>query len=319
MTMLMPARDTGKQKTPDAGLHKETMNSKHRIGVDIGGTKIDALAFDPADKIIFQKRIDTPKDYEPMIQAIAGLVKDAGEGSVGIGAPGSGDPETGVWRNSNFVASNGKPMARDLEAAIGRPLRIENDANCFALSEAKDGAGAGFGSVAFFTIGTGLGGGLVIDGKIIRGAHAEAAEFGHTGLPWMTEQDWPPVKCFCGKQGCAEMYVSGTGLALDYTRSTGFELTSPEIIARARLGAGAASAALKRLQDRFARICANILNVVDPDIFVLGGGLSSLPELVEELPPLITKYTFSGSAIPRVARAKHGGNSGVRGAARLWD
>ena len=292
---------------------------KRRIGVDIGGTKIDAIVFDANDQIIFEKRVDTPKAYEPMVKAIAGLVHEAGEGSVGVGAPGSGHPETGIWRNSNFVASNGKPMLRDLEAAIGRPIRIENDANCFALSEAKDGAGAGFGVVAFFTIGTGLGGGLVIDGKIIRGAHAEAAEFGHTGLPWMTQQDWPPVHCFCGKDGCAEMYVSGTGLIGDYKRVTGEELSGPDIIAKARAGDAQGIAALKRLQNRFARICTNILNVLDPDIFVMGGGLSSLPELVEELPSLIAPYTFSGEAKPRVARAKHGGNSGVRGAARLWD
>jgi fructokinase len=289
-----------------------------RIGVDIGGTKIDAIVFDPTDKIIFEKRIDTPKAYAPMIAAIAALVHEAGEGSVGIGAPGSAHPETGIWRNSNFVASNGKPMARDLEAAIGRPIRIENDANCFALSEAKDGAGAGYGVVAFFTLGTGLGGGLVVDGKVIRGANAEAAEFGHTSLPWMTEEDWPPVYCFCGKHGCAEMYVSGTGLIADYKRVVGQELTGPEIIARARAGEAAANAALKRLQNRFARICAQLVHILDPDIFVMGGGLSSLPELVEDLPPLISRYTFSGQAKAKVARAKHGGNSGVRGAARLW-
>jgi fructokinase len=172
--------------------------------------------------------------------------------------------------------------------------------------------------VAFFTLGTGLGGGLVVDGKVIRGAHAEAAEFGHTSLPWMTDQDWPPVPCFCGKHGCAEMYVSGTGLEGDFKRVTGEALRGPDIIARARAGDAQGIAAIKRLQNRFARICAQMLNVVDPDIFVMGGGLSALPELVEDLPPLVAPYTFSGKAIPRVARAKHGGNSGVRGAARLW-
>ena len=292
---------------------------EHRIGVDIGGTKIDAMVFDITGKIIFEKRVDTPKDYNAMVKAVAGLVAAAGEGSIGIGAPGSAHPQTGIWRNSNYLVSNGKPMLRDLAEAIGRPIRIENDANCFALSEAKDGAGAGFNSVAFFTIGTGLGGGLVIDGKIIRGAHAEAAEFGHTGLPWMTEEDWPPIPCFCGKHGCAEMYVSGTGLVSDYKRVTGVDLSGPDIIARARSGEAQGKAALKRLQTRFARICANIVNVVDPDIFVMGGGLSNLPEMVEELPQLISSFTFSGEAIPSVARAKHGGNSGVRGAARLWD
>jgi fructokinase len=291
---------------------------ERRIGIDIGGTKIDAIVFDRADRIIFEKRVDTPKDYRAMVEAVAGLVRDAGEGSVGVGAPGSADPATGIWRNSNFVASNGQLLQKDIEAAIGRPIRIENDANCFALSEAKDGAGAGHSVVAFFTLGTGLGGGLVVDGKVIRGAHAEAAEFGHTSLPWMTDQDWPPVACFCGKQGCAEMYVSGTGLEGDFKRVTGEALRGPDIIARARSGDPQGMAAIKRLQNRFARICAQMLNVLDPDIFVMGGGLSSLPELVEDLPPLVAPYTFSGAAVPKVARAKHGGNSGVRGAARLW-
>ena len=293
--------------------------SDRRIGVDIGGTKIDAIVFNSADQIVFEKRVDTPKAYDPMIKAIAGLVNEAGEGKIGIGAPGSAHPDTGLWRNSNFVASNGKPLAQDIEAAIGRPIRVENDANCFALSEAKDGAGAGHAVVAFFTLGTGLGGGLVLDGKLIRGANAEAAEFGHTGLPWMTEDDWPPVHCFCGNHGCAEMYVSGTGLELDYKRVTGEALHGPAIIAKARAGEAQGLAALKRLQNRFARICANILNVIDPDVFVMGGGLSALPELVEQLPPLIAGYTFSGQAKANVLRAKHGGNSGVRGAARLWD
>ncbi|HEY4996095.1 MAG TPA: ROK family protein, partial [Aestuariivirga sp.] len=210
--------------------------SNRRIGVDIGGTKIDAIVFDSHDQIIFEKRVATPKDYEAMVKAIAALVHEAGQGSVGIGAPGTAHPATGVWRNSNYQPANGQQMEKDLVAAIGRPVRVENDANCFALSEAKDGAGAGYGVVAFFTIGTGLGGGLVVDGKIIRGANAEAAEFGHTGLPWMTEQDWPPVKCFCGKQGCAEMYVSGTVLEMDYKRVTGTALAGPQIITNARLG-----------------------------------------------------------------------------------
>ncbi|MDE2383429.1 MAG: ROK family protein [Alphaproteobacteria bacterium] len=292
--------------------------ASRRIGIDIGGTKIDAIVFDPADRIIFEKRLDTPKDYHEMVRAVAALVRDAGAGPVGVGAPGSGQPETGLWRNSPFVSSNGKPLQRDLEAAIGQPIRIENDANCFALSEAADGAGAGFGTVAFFTLGTGLGGGLVVDGKVIRGAHAEAAEFGHTSLPWMTAQDWPPVPCPCGKAGCAEMYVSGTGLEGDFRRVTGEDLRGPEIIARARAGDPKGIAAIQRLQARFARICAQMLNIVDPDIFVMGGGLSSLTELVEDLPPLVAPFTFSGTAVPKIARAKWGGNSGVRGAARLW-
>ena len=210
------------------------------------------------------------------------------------------------------------PFHADLQSAIDRPIRTANDANCFALSEASHGAGRGHGTVAFFTIGTGLGGGLVIGGTLIRGAHDEAAEFGHTGLPWLEPEDLPPTPCFCGKSGCVEMYVSGTGLAKDYLKVTGIALSAPQIVAAARAGARPATDALRRLQVRFARTCANIVNVVDPDIFVMGGGMAVLPELVEELPPLIARYSFSGTAAPVVARAAFA-DSGARGAALLWD
>ena len=289
----------------------------NRIGIDLGGTKIDAIVFSPNEEVIFEKRIATPKTYGGIVAAIASLVNEAGAGSVGVGAPGSAHPTTGLWRNANIISCNGKPVQRDLETAIGYKIRIDNDANCFALSEAIDGAAKGYGVVAFFTIGTGLGGGVVVDGKIIRGVNGEAAEFGHTGLPWMTQDDWPPVPCFCGKAGCTEMYVSGTGFIADYVRATGETTTGKMIIERARAGEAQAQAAYNRLQDRFARVCANILNIIDPDIYVIGGGMSALPELVEALPPLIQKYSFSGTAIAKVVRAKHGGNSGVRGAARL--
>lgn len=290
----------------------------NRIGVDVGGTKIHAMAFAEDGEITFNKRIDTPKAYEDIVKAVAALVKDAGDGRVGIGAPGSSSPVTGLWRNANIVVCNGKPFHADLETAIGRTIRSENDANCFALSEAIDGAGQGHAVVAFFTIGTGLGGGLVVNGKLIRGAHGEAAEFGHTGLPWMDAEDWPPVPCFCGKSGCTEMYVSGTGLRGDFRRVTGEDAAGPEIIARARSGDGAAQAALTRLQKRFARVCANLVNMIDPDIIVMGGGMASLPELVDDLPDLIRPWSFSGTAAPRIARALHGDTSGARGAAHLW-
>jgi fructokinase len=213
---------------------------------------------------------------------------------------------------------NGMPFQQDLETAIGRPVKMENDANCFALSEAIDGAGKGYGTVAFFTVGTALGGGLVINGKLVVGANAEAAEFGHTALPWPNESEWPLLPCFCGKSGCAEQYVSGTGLQRDHLKMTGEDLSGKEIVSRARNGDALAIASLRRLQDRFARVAANIACVVDPDIFVIGGGLNALPELVEELPPLISRYSFSGTALAKVVRATHGETSGVRGAARLW-
>ena len=290
-----------------------------RIGVDLGGTKIDAIAMAPSGETVFENRIATPKTYDGIVSAIRGLVHAAGEGTVGIGAPGSLSRKTGLRRNANILACNGKPFQHDLGAAIGRPVKMENDANCFALSEAIDGAGQGYPVVAFFTVGTALGGGLVVNGKLVVGANGEAGEFGHTALPWPNESEWPLLPCFCGKTGCAEQYVSGTGLARDHLRVTGEDLSGKEIVARARGGDAKAQASLARLQDRFARIAANIASVVDPDVFVIGGGLNELPELVEELPPLISRYSFSGTAEAKVMRAKHGEKSGVRGAARLWN
>ncbi|MFO0994346.1 MAG: ROK family protein [Hyphomicrobiales bacterium] len=294
-----------------------------RIGVDIGGTKIDALALSPQGETLFEKRVATPNDYASLTAAVATLVDEAArvagrDATVGIGAPGSASPETGLWRNANMVFCNGRPLPADLAKVIALPVKLENDANCFALSEAFDGAGAGYPVVAFYTIGTALGGGLVIDGKLRSGPNAEAAEFGHLPLPWPNETEWPLLPCFCGKAGCVEQYVSGTGLARDYNTVTGQSLKGAEIVARARAGESAAQAALERLADRFARLTASLVNTLDPDIFVVGGGLSSLPELVEELGARASLYTFSGAAKVRVARASHGEKSGVRGAARLW-
>jgi fructokinase len=289
-----------------------------RIGIDLGGTKIDAVALSGTDDVLFERRVPTPKTYEDLIGAIRALVAAAGDGTVGIGAPGSESKKTGLWRNANILFCNGKPFRQDLQRAIGRDVCMANDANCFALSEAVDGAGRGFSIVAFFTVGTALGGGLVVNGQLIDGANGEAGEFGHTALPWPNESEWPLIPCFCGRMGCAEQYVSGTGLQRDHLKITGEDLSGKEIVAQARAGSAAAKASLARLQDRFARIAANIGRVVDPDVFVIGGGLSELPELVEELPPLVTKYSFSGAAEARVVRAKHGETSGVRGAARLW-
>ncbi len=288
------------------------------IGIDLGGTKIDAIALSAAGDTVFENRIATPKSYDGIVSAIRDLVQAAGDGTVGIGAPGSLSRKTGLWRNANILVCNGRPFKADLETAIGRSIAMDNDANCFALSEAVDGAGQGYSVVAFFTVGTALGGGLVIDGKVVVGANSEAGEFGHTALPWPNDSEWPLLPCFCGKKGCAEQYVSGTGLARDHLKVTGEDISGKEIVARARGGNAGALASLARLQDRFARVAANIACVVDPDVFVIGGGLSELPELVEEMPPLISRYSFSGTAEAKVVRARHGEKSGVRGAARLW-
>ena len=294
-----------------------------RIGIDLGGTKIDAIVLSGDGSVLFEKRVATPKVYDAILNAIAGLVREAqahaGPGAtIGIGAPGSAAPGTGLWRNANILVCNGKPMQSDIERRLGCPVRMENDANCFALSEAYDGAGAGQAVVACFTIGTALGGGLVIDGVVRRGPNNEAAEFGHTPMPWPNESEWPLIPCFCGKNGCVEQYVSGTGLARDHARVTGENLKGPDIVAKARAGDLGAKAAIDRLADRLARLTASIVNVIDPDIFVIGGGLSGLPELVEELGARASRYTFSGAATVKVARAHHGEKSGVRGAARLW-
>jgi fructokinase len=294
-----------------------------RIGIDLGGTKIDAIVLDDDGRVLFEKRVPTPKSYDAILAAIAGLVREADvhaapEATVGIGAPGSLSPKTGLWRNANILECNGRPILEDIGRLLGRAVRLENDANCFALSEAYDGAGAGHAIVACFTIGTALGGGLVIDGKLRHGPNNEAAEFGHTPMPWPNQSEWPLIPCFCGKAGCVEQYVSGTGLARDYAKVTGETLKGPDIVAKARAGDSQAKAAVDRLADRLARLTAAIVNVVDPDIFVIGGGLSGLPELVEELGPRASPYTFSGSATVKVARARHGEKSGVRGAARLW-
>jgi fructokinase len=208
-----------------------------RIGVDIGGTKIDALTLSSTGATLFEKRIATPNDYATLITAVSGLVAEAAamagsRATVGIGAPGSASPKTGLWRNANMVFCNGKPLPADLAKAIHLPVKLENDANCFALSEAHDGAGAGYKVVAFYTLGTALGGGLVIDGKLRSGPNAEAAEFGHLPLPWPNETEWPLLPCFCGKSGCVEQYVSGTGLARDYNAKTGRDLKGAEIVAR---------------------------------------------------------------------------------------
>jgi fructokinase len=294
-----------------------------RIGIDVGGTKIDAVVIRDNGQVLFEKRVQTPASYDAILAAIAILLREARalagkEASIGIGAPGSASPGTGLWRNANILACNGRPMQADIERLIGHAVRMENDANCFALSEAFDGAGAGHAIVACFTIGTALGGGLVIDGAVRRGPNNEAAEFGHTPMPWPNESEWPLIPCFCGKKGCVEQYVSGTGLARDYAKATGHELKGPDIVALARQGDAQAKAALDRLADRLARLTAAIVNVIDPDIFVMGGGLSGLPELVEELGTRASRYTFSSVATVKVARAKHGEKSGVRGAARLW-
>jgi fructokinase len=294
-----------------------------RIGIDLGGTKIETLALGEAGEELFRRRAPTPQGYDAVLAAIAQLVaaaeQAAGEGTVGIGAPGSRSPAGGFWRNCNLEFCNGRDLPGDLAAALGRPVKVENDANCFALSEAIDGAGAGAWTVYGVTAGTGLGGGMTIGGRLHRGANSAAAEIGHVPLPWLRPEDFPLAPCYCGLEGCAEQYISGTGLARDYRKVTGIELRGEVIIARAADGEAAAEAALDRLHDRFARFLSVIVNILDPDAIVLGGGLSKVPGFCEAVSARVPRTTFARDIAVRFMPAKHGDASGVRGAARLWD
>src|SRR5882672_4254045 len=286
--------------------------SNLRIGVDIGGTKIEALALDPAGREIFRRRIPTPRgDYAATLSAVAGLVREIGDGTVGIGIPGALSRATGLVKNANSTWLIGRPLQQDLEKAIGREVRLENDANCFALSEATDGAGTGARVVFGVILGTGVGGGIVVDGRVLTGPNAIAGEWGHNPLPLPTETDLPLPKCYCGRSGCIEAYLSGPALARDHRQLTGQNLEPQEIVALH-------GASLLRYEERLARALAGVINILDPDVIVLGGGMSNVPQLYAEVPRLWTGYVFSDHVATRLARHAHGDSSGVRGAAWLW-
>ena len=295
--------------------------SDHRIGIDLGGTKIEILLLDPAGAEILRRRIPTPRDYAAALEAIAALVRQAEaetgtSATVGVGIPGSISPATGLVKNANSNALNGHPFDKELGALLNREIRVANDANCFALSEATDGAAAGAEIVFGVILGTGCGGGIVVHGKILEGRHRLAGEFGHTPLPWPQPDELPYRTCWCGQQGCLELFLSGTGLAEDYFGPGARDATAiPQLAAD---GDKAAQAALDRHANRLARALANLTNLLDPDAIVLGGGLSNLPHLYEVLPDLMRPYIFTDTCSPNIVRAKHGDSSGVRGAAWLW-
>jgi len=295
-----------------------------RIGIDLGGSKIEAIALDAVGVTLARRRIDTPRDdYPGTLAAIAALVaavesETGRRGTVGVGTPGSLSPFTGRMRNANSTWLNGRPLDRDLAAALGRPVRLANDADCFALSEAIDGAAAGAGSVFGVIIGTGTGAGIVVQGRLLAGPNAIAGEWGHNPLPWPQSEELPGPPCYCGKHGCIETFASGPGLAADFARVSGRRLTAVEIAAAAEAGDPEARATLARHADRLARGLASVINILDPEVIVLGGGLSNLAHLYQALPPLLGRWLFSDGVATRLVPPLHGDSSGVRGAAWLW-
>jgi fructokinase len=303
-----------------------------RIGIDLGGTKIEAVALDGSLEVA-RARVDTPRgDYEKTLAAIIELVAALQQriplaGSpiptVGLGIPGTVSTATGLVKNANSTWLIGRPLQRDLEARLGRPIRIANDANCFAVSEAADGAAAGAEVVFAVIAGTGVGGGIVVHGRLVTGAEGIAGEWGHNPLPWPDAGDdaWPA--CYCGKHGCIETFLSGPGLTADHERATGVRMTPREIVAAAGRGDAVADETLGRYERHMARALASVINVLDPDVIVLGGGMSNIERLYAHVPRLWGEFVFAcGTSLPevntRLLRARHGATSGVRGAAWLW-
>ena len=295
-----------------------------RIGIDLGGTKIEIVALDRAGVALVRRRVASPAaDYDAIVETIGVLVdeveREAGErATVGIGTPGSASPATGLMRNANSTVLNGKPLPRDLERRLRRDVRMENDANCFALSEAADGAAAGATCAFGVILGTGVGGGIVVRGEVLRGANGIAGEWGHNPLPWPRPDELPGPACYCGKRGCIETFLSGPALAFDHRAHGGAASDARSIVAAAATGDPAARATLERYADRLARGLAATIDLLDPDAIVLGGGLSNVDALYAALPERLRDYTFSETPNTRILPPKHGDSSGVRGAAWLW-
>jgi len=294
-----------------------------RIGIDLGGTKIEAIGLDDEGRERVRHRIQTPRgDYDATIEAIASLVDRVqatlGPCTVGLGMPGVVSPATGLVKNANSTWLNGRRLSEDLAARLGQDIRLANDANCFALSEASDGAAAGAAVVFGVILGTGVGGGVVVNGRVVSGANAIAGEWGHNQLPWPELDELPGPPCYCGRRGCIETFLSGPGLARDHYSSSGEQLEPTAIVAAAHAGHAAAVASIGRYESRLARGLASVINVLDPDVVVLGGGLSNVERLYEQVPRLWKAFIFSDAVATRLVRAVHGDSSGVRGAAWLF-
>ena len=296
-----------------------------RIGIDLGGTKIEAIALDSRGRELRRVRVATPRgEYDGTVDAIVGLVRELESvthrvGSVGVGIPGTVVGATGLVKNANSTWLNGRPLEADLSAALGREVRCANDANCFAVSEATDGAGAGYEVVFGVIIGTGCGGGLAIRGHVGSGLNGLRGEWGHNPLPWQTADEYPGPECYCGQLGCLEKWISGTGFESDYARATGRDLRGREIVDAALAGEAEAEAALQRYEDRLGRALASLANIVDPDVIVLGGGMSQVDRLYSgRVAEIMAQNAFGRGTVTPIVRNQHGDSSGVRGAAWLW-
>ena len=308
-----------------------------RIGIDLGGTKIEGIALGPDGRERFRRRVDTPRgEYDATVAAIVDLVRaiehaTGQPGTVGIGMPGIISPATGLVKNANSTWLNGRPLQEDLRGALRREVRLANDANCFALSEASDGAAAGADVVFGVILGTGTGGGVIVGGRVLVGLNAIAGEWGHNALPWPDADEWPGPPCYCGRRGCIETFLSGSGLQNALALGSGLQiepvasratarpgLSAQEIATAARNGDAAAVAAIEIYSLRLAKALATVVNLLDPDVIVLGGGLSNIESLYTRVPQLWTDWVFSDRVDTRLARAAHGDSSGVRGAAWLW-
>jgi fructokinase len=295
-----------------------------RLGIDLGGTKTEIVALGDGGRVLLRERVPTPQqDYSACIAAMRDLVVAAESrlgrsGSVGVAIPGTISTKTGLVKNANSAALNGHPLDTDLVAALARPVRVANDANCFALSEATDGAAAGAAVVFGIIAGTGVGGGVCVDGRVLTGAHGIAGEWGHNALPRPHPNEVPGPPCYCGKRGCIESWCSGPALAAQFERKTGHACSAADIASQALAGDTAAAQIMQNFLDRFARAIAHIVNILDPDAIVLGGGLSNIEALYRELPQRVEVYAFTPEGPSRIVKNLHGDSSGVRGAAWLW-